>query len=254
MTTNSQKVALIIDHNQGARKALMSVLRQAQQCGETIQAGTTNEAINAANNKKVIDLIFCDATLQDKDCFELIQDLKNISSCKKAHIVLMSSHSTTDLLTRAASLGIKNFVKKPFTSRTLLLALKRTVGKSEARSAARHSPFDVLKATASLNGITVQSTLQNFSLGGCLINCSPTAVANWRVYDHPYFSFEINKKIIRIKTEIVRIERPPEKESRTVNIALEFTNLGTEERALISAFLTTFNKKEPIESQVKKTA
>ena len=246
--------ALIIDRNQDARKSLASVLRQGLQLTEIYQANSAKEAHDVLKNAKKIDWIFCDTSLPDEDCFAFIDEAKKLPLCANSSFILLSSQTNKELLIKAASNGVSDFIKKPFTTNTLIVKLRKLMTGEELRSTKRHSLLGAYKANLNINNINVESELLDVSLGGCQVTCKPVASADFNIYNHISISIPNgSSKEIFVTGEVVRMERNPSQEEKMINVAFQFVDLGQKERDKLTTFIAQIKspkKDEPL----KKTA
>lgn len=245
--------ALIIDRNQDARKSLASVLRQGLQLTEIYQANSAKEALAILKSAKKIDWIFCDTNLPDQDCFSFIEEAKTFPLCEKSSFILLSSQTSKETLMKAASNGITDFIKKPFTSGTLVVKLRKLMSGQELRSSKRHALLGAFKANLEIDDNEVAAELLDISLGGCQVTCDPITSAACNIFSHLSLSIPNGKKAINITGEIVRLERNTLKEEKQINIAFEFINLGEKEREQLTTFIAQI-KAPKKEDPLKKSA
>ena len=245
--------ALIVDRNQDARKSLASVLRQGLQLTEIYQANSAKEATAVLKSAKKIDWIFCDTSLPDQDCFSFVEEVKTLPLCEKSAFILLSSQTSKETLIKAASSGITDFIKKPFTSATLVVKLRKLMSGEELRSSKRHALLGAFKANIEIDNSEIEAELLDISLGGCQLSCNPISSAECNIYSHISLSIPNDKKTIKVTGEVVRLERNTLKEDRQINIAFEFINIGEKEREQLSHFIAEI-KTPKKETSLKKTA
>lgn len=245
--------ALIVDRNQDARKSLASVLRQGLQLTEIYQANSAKEATAVLKSAKKIDWIFCDTSLPDQDCFAFIEEAKTLPLCENSAFILLSSQTSKETLIKAASNGITDFIKKPFTSATLVVKLRKLMSGQELRSSKRHALLGAFKANFQIDETVIEAELLDISLGGCQLSCDPIASANCNIYSHITLSIPNDQKSIEVKGEVVRLERNTLKEEKQINISFEFINIGEKEREQLTHFIAEI-KTPKKEETLKKTA
>ncbi len=86
---------------------------------ETAEEGM--EAIKAEE----FDVVIADYRLSGMDGLEFLRLIRGISP--KAKRVLVTAYGNEDIITRARELGIRDFIRKPFTSRAFEASLKRLI-------------------------------------------------------------------------------------------------------------------------------
>ncbi|RLB18268.1 MAG: response regulator [Deltaproteobacteria bacterium] len=86
---------------------------------ETAEEGM--EAIKAEE----FDVVIADYRLSGMDGLEFLRLIRGISP--KAKRVLVTAYGNEDIITRARELGIRDFIRKPFTSRAFEASLKRSI-------------------------------------------------------------------------------------------------------------------------------
>ncbi|OPX39753.1 MAG: hypothetical protein B1H13_09045, partial [Desulfobacteraceae bacterium 4484_190.3] len=71
------------------------------------------------------DVVIADYRLSGMDGLEFLRLIRGISP--KAKRVLVTAYGNEDIITRARELGIRDFIRKPFTSRAFEASLKRSI-------------------------------------------------------------------------------------------------------------------------------
>ena len=121
------KNILIIDDARPPRKILKRLLSDFGTCNFQEEENLAT-ARNTLEFKK-FDLIFCDHHLQGETSLKLLEWLKKDSNNKNfsSPVVIISSDIDKDLLIKGKSLGVGNFLVKPFNvgdlSRVLISTL-----------------------------------------------------------------------------------------------------------------------------------
>lgn len=243
-------VALIVDRNTSSRKSLTSILRQALQVNEVMQANSAQEALTILKTAKRVDWIFCDTGLPDQDCFSFLNEVKRLPLCKETPLILLSSQTNKELLIKAAGCGVSDFIKKPFTSSTLLEKLKRLIAGAEQRTNARHSLLGAYSATLQHDELILEGKLLDLSLGGCRLVCKVPQKGAFTVYQHLKLNFDIGEKKLTLNAETVRIERHPGTEDKHMMVAFEFVDMDQAQRDRLSMYIAQIQTPK----KLKKTA
>ncbi|MDH5217930.1 MAG: response regulator, partial [Gammaproteobacteria bacterium] len=218
--------ALIVDRNPGARKTLTSMLRQTLEVTEVIQATSANEALKLLKTAKQINWVFTETSLPDLEWFIFIDEAKKISSAKAASFIIVSSQTNREVLIKAASMGVKDFIKKPYTTATLVTKLRKIAGGSEQRSNRRVDLLGAYNAKIGFCGNETDSKLMDISLGGCQVSCTGFSDIKAGVYDVVEIHLKTEYGIITVKGEIVRLERNRLDGEKAINAAFEFVEVS----------------------------
>lgn len=74
-----------------------------------------------------VDLILLDIEMPEMDGLEFLRRLRNIEKYKDVPVIIVSAKGSTDILFRAASYGIKEYLLKPYKTETLLEKVNRVL-------------------------------------------------------------------------------------------------------------------------------
>ena len=109
------KSLMIVDDSATMRKI---VLRAVKMSGldfdKTEEAGNGVEALEKLNAGPV-DIMLCDINMPEMNGLELVKKVRELSTCKKTKIVMISTESAQDLIDGVMADGANGFVTKPFT-------------------------------------------------------------------------------------------------------------------------------------------
>lgn len=233
--------ALLVDRNQGTRKTLASVLRQAMGIKNILESASAREAMGMLKNTNKVDWIFSDTSLPDQDCFTFIADAKTAPSAKDSAFIILSTQTSRELLLKAASAGVNDFIKKPFTSSTVVVKLRKLIDGKSQRATNRVHVLGAYEALLEIGGETVKSALVDLSLGGCLVTAPPIGKFA-SVYDTVKIKVSGENGSFAVAGDIVRIERHVQDEEKLIQIAFQFIDVKETTSNAISHFIASINR------------
>jgi len=119
---------LIVDDSATMRKIILRTIRQSGYAvDDVLEAGNGKEALEVVKNNKV-DLILTDINMPEMDGLELIEVLRASPETQNMPILVISTEGAEDIIEKAKILGVKGFVRKPFTPEKIGEALKQAAG------------------------------------------------------------------------------------------------------------------------------
>ena len=119
---------LIVDDSATMRKIILRTIRQSGYAvDDVLEAGNGKEALEVVKNNKV-DLILTDINMPEMDGLELIETLRASPETQNMPILVISTEGAEDIIEKAKILGVKGFVRKPFTPEKIGEALKQAAG------------------------------------------------------------------------------------------------------------------------------
>ncbi|MDL1957094.1 MAG: response regulator [Candidatus Desulfofervidus auxilii] len=119
---------LIVDDSATMRKIILRTIRQSGYAvDDVLEAGNGKEALEVVKNNKV-DLILTDINMPEMDGLELIETLRASPETQNMPILVISTEGAEDIVEKAKTLGVKGFVRKPFTPEKIGEALKQAAG------------------------------------------------------------------------------------------------------------------------------
>ena len=135
-------VILIADDDPSIRLVLRHVM---EQCGyHVIEASTGLEAIESSVNQ-LPDLILMDAVMPEMDGFTATEEIKKLSGCDVAPVLMATSLDDDLSIARAFEVGASDYVTKPFNWSVLKHRVARMLFAAEAENKIRHLAYhDVL--------------------------------------------------------------------------------------------------------------
>jgi len=119
---------LVVDDDEGLRRALERVLHQA---GFPVTAvGLASEAVNALRQQSY-PLVVSDIVLPDLDGTALLKELKFIQP--DVEVILITAYGTVASAVEAMKLGAQDYITKPFSHADFLARVRRTGEQIELR-------------------------------------------------------------------------------------------------------------------------
>jgi two-component system chemotaxis response regulator CheY len=125
--------ALIVDDSAAMRSVVKKILLlSGADVSQCMEASDGIEALEILS-REWVDVILTDIHMPGMDGMELLERLKEDDMLGKIPVVLITTESRKEIVARAASLGAKAHVKKPFQPETIRKVLETIMGKEFAR-------------------------------------------------------------------------------------------------------------------------
>ena len=113
---------LIVDSNAELRTLMSRFLQLHLEISTLIEASDGNDALTILAHKKV-DIILLEIILPGMDGFKFIEKLLEMQLDPMPQIIVTSSLRRKDFILRAYSLGVKEYLIKPFGTDELLTSI-----------------------------------------------------------------------------------------------------------------------------------
>ena len=109
------KSLMIVDDSATMRKIVMRTVHMSGlEFGKTVEAGNDAEALEKLSSMPV-DIILCDVNMPEMSGIEMVKKVRELDSCAKTKIVMVSTESAQDLIDGIIADGANGFITKPFT-------------------------------------------------------------------------------------------------------------------------------------------
>ncbi len=129
MSQNNLNTVIIVDDMKLARLRLVKVC-QTLGFKSVIEAGNGREAWNAiASNNLQPDLILTDYNMPDMNGIEFLETVRANAMTKNVPVMFITSESQMDLIMTAVTMGVTEFVVKPFLDDVLITKIKNILAK-----------------------------------------------------------------------------------------------------------------------------
>lgn len=112
---------LVIEDEDDIRLLARMILEGA---GHQVTDASTGEAGLDAMQDGETDVVLLDIRLPGIDGWEVLERMRDMPASAGVEVVVMSAHSSGEALERAKTLGITNYLLKPFTREALLDAVE----------------------------------------------------------------------------------------------------------------------------------
>jgi len=110
------KNVLLVDDSSTMRKIISRSLRQAGlDFGEIYEAADGQEALDMLE-KESIDIVLSDINMPNMNGIEFLQKKKNRPGIESIPVLMISTETGEDIISKAESLGAIGALKKPFTT------------------------------------------------------------------------------------------------------------------------------------------
>jgi two-component system chemotaxis response regulator CheY len=113
--------ALVIDDSQTIRMIIGHIL---QELGiEVIEAGNGLEALEQLQKHESIELLLVDWNMPEMDGLELVRRIRSQRAYDAARIMMVTTETQSEQVTRALDAGANEYLMKPFTKDVLVAKL-----------------------------------------------------------------------------------------------------------------------------------
>jgi two-component system, chemotaxis family, chemotaxis protein CheY len=130
MQSIADKVALVVDDMKLAR------LRMSEACRTVglktiVEAASGKEAWDKISNDKIVpDLILTDYNMPDMDGLQFLDLVRKNEKTKSVPVLFVTSETEITFIMKAVSVGVTEFVVKPFADDLLVQKIKAIMPKS----------------------------------------------------------------------------------------------------------------------------
>jgi len=109
------KSLMIVDDSATMRKIIMRTVRMSGlKFDRTEEAGSGVEALRKLEAGPV-DVVLCDVNMPEMNGTELVKKARELASCRRTKIVMISTESAQDLINQVLLDGADGYITKPFT-------------------------------------------------------------------------------------------------------------------------------------------
>lgn len=113
--------ALVVDDSRVVRTIIGTILRQIGM--EVIEAGDGREALEHMRQNPDVELVLVDWNMPVMNGLEFIQAIRSQRCHDTVRIMMVTTETDSDQVTRALSAGANEYVMKPFTKEILIAKL-----------------------------------------------------------------------------------------------------------------------------------
>lgn len=109
------KSLMIVDDSATMRKIVMRTVRMSGlNFDKTEEAGNGAEALEKLQSSPV-DVMLCDINMPEMSGKELVEKVRQMSSCDSTKIIMVSTESSDQMIKDLMSIGANGYITKPFT-------------------------------------------------------------------------------------------------------------------------------------------
>lgn len=118
---------LVVDDEPFLRDAVAASLRFL---GFEVTTGATGTEALSLTRDRPFDLVVLDVMLPDTDGFEVVRRLREHEETRTVPIVMLTEHTAEDDVLDGLSLGVDEYMPKPFSPHELSLRLARILARA----------------------------------------------------------------------------------------------------------------------------
>lgn len=129
---------LIVDDSSSIRRLLKKIIELSG-----LEVDRVHEASNGLEALKVlerewVDFIMCDIHMPQMDGIEFLRKLREDEVLGRIPVIMISTEGREEIIQEARKLGVKAYVKKPFTPEEIRDVIEKFVGEEFSRDAGSH--------------------------------------------------------------------------------------------------------------------
>lgn len=125
------KTILLVEDNIDLRQFIYSILESQYQ---VILAENGQEGLTILNeNNKVIDLIVSDVMMPIMDGFSMLERIKEHPNWRSLPMIMLTARASEEDKLKALTIGVNDYIIKPFSTEELLVRIKNLLQNYEAR-------------------------------------------------------------------------------------------------------------------------
>lgn len=240
----SQSIAVIVDSNQESCDLLKSVINQNFELQAIYTFTSAQKASTEIPKLSKVDLLFFDSDLSDINCFDFINDLKQENSLQSCKYTLLSQNNNQELLLQAASVGVHEFLLKPFTENAVVAKMRKLALGKQQRQSERISLFEAINANLQFGNHEYHGAIVDLSEGGCLVKTTLFNKGGGFIYDICNITIATDEQI-NLDAELIRLERDATSENSSIFAAFIFQNVGSDMSQKLTKFLAKVTQPTP---------
>lgn len=124
---------LVVDDSRTMRALIKKILGLADVgVTEVFQAADGNEALSVLDESQ-IDLVLSDINMPGMNGFELIERMSEMGTLDKIPLIVLSTEGSEERIDHLRDVGIRAFLRKPFSPEALSKVLNEVLGAEESR-------------------------------------------------------------------------------------------------------------------------
>jgi two-component system chemotaxis response regulator CheY len=117
---------MLVDDQRVIRELVRGMLLDLG-CRQVTECGDGKEALRALELRPV-NLIISDLNMPNMDGLEFLRTVRAHPSLGKTAFIMLTSRAETDLVRQAVSLGVNNYIIKPFNAATVKAKIEAVLG------------------------------------------------------------------------------------------------------------------------------
>jgi two-component system chemotaxis response regulator CheY len=120
---------LIVDDSSSIRRLLKKVLELSGiELGEVLEASNGLEALDVLK-REWVDFILCDIHMPKMDGIQFLRELKQDEVLSRIPVIMVSTEGREEIVQEVKALGIRAYVKKPFSPEEIREVIENLIGK-----------------------------------------------------------------------------------------------------------------------------
>ncbi len=125
---------LIVDDSSSIRRLLKKVLELSGiELGEVLEASNGVEALEVLK-REWVDFILCDIHMPKMDGIQFLRELKRDEILSRIPVIMVSTEGREEIVQEVKALGIRAYVKKPFSPEEIREVIENLVGEEFSKN------------------------------------------------------------------------------------------------------------------------
>ena len=237
----SKQVALIIDQDKMSAQTIMRILRDDLGFKKVIIAINGKSALDELRVRE-INWVIGEWDVPGITGAKLLKELRGNPKTAEVPFLMLSGSVDRDALSEAISLGVTDFIAKPFTPAIISSKIKRLSRIREKRIAPRVYPIDDFVVEVGLdNDVCMEGVIINISATGVLISAPRLVRGSINIFDNLKLKIRVSDETtILTVSSLVRMECDYEAKYEAgtrILCAFDFKDINDENRVLLNNYI-----------------
>ena len=237
-----KQTVLVIDHDKMSAKTIERVLKSDMGFNKVIIASDGKIGLKAIQAGGM-DWVLAEWDVPSVSGYELVKELRGNPLTMDVPFLMLSGRVDRKALLEAISLGVTDFIAKPFTPGTVAAKIKRVALLREKRVASRVVPTETFPVSITMQGggAKFKGVIGNISATGMLVSSDRLKGEGINIFDQAELKIRIAKGVVaKAIGAVVRMEcdyNPDFEPESHILCAFDFKKVDSENKVLINRFI-----------------
>lgn len=251
----SKQVAIIIDRDRLSSKTILRVLKDDLYFKKVTIVSDGRDARDLLKSGQV-DWVFAEQDILNMPKNLLLKELRNNPQTVEVPYLMLSNQVDRKSLSDAISLGITDFIAKPFTPATISAKVRRIMHVKEKRIAPRVTPIKNYHVEVTLRDDSkAKGIISNISATGLLVSMPRLKKTGMNILESLNLVITIDNGVtVPLESCLARMECDynPDLEAKThILCAFDFDKITSKNRVILTNFINEQRRLTLLEQRKK---